>query len=57
MLVALDCLTIITANAVGGYLARIIDMLAIDLPRYCLLREDENFFVMPYTARDGKVYP
>lgn len=54
--VALDCLTIIAGNAVGGYLARTRDGPAIDLPRYGLLREPEYYFVVPYPARDGNFF-
>lgn len=54
--VSLDCLTIITGNAVGGYLARTRDGPAIDLHRYALLREAEYYFIVPYPARDGKFF-
>ena len=54
--VALDCLTIIAANAVGGYLARTRDGPAIDLPRYGVLREAEYYFIVPNPARDGKFF-
>ena len=51
---ALDCLTIIAANAVGGYLAKTRDGPAIDVTRYALLMEKDYFFIIPHPVRDGE---
>jgi hypothetical protein len=52
--VALDCLTIIAANAVGGYLAKTKDGPAIDVTRYAVLTEKNYFFIVPYPVGDGE---
>ncbi|KAI9765493.1 MAG: hypothetical protein M1840_007319 [Geoglossum simile] len=53
--VALDCLTIITANAIGGYLAKTRDGPAIDVTRYDVLMEKDYFFIVPRPAGDGEI--
>jgi hypothetical protein len=54
--VALDCLTIIAANAVGGYLTRTKDGPAINTSRYDVLTEAHYYFVVPYPAGESESF-